>query len=40
MKRNYCFEIYLKAIFKDPGGPDTHITVLIDPDGQNQGPPN
>lgn len=32
----YCFEIYLKAPFKDPGG--THITVLIDPDGENQGP--
>lgn len=39
VKREYCFEIYLKAIFKDAGGPDTHITVLIDPDGQNQGPP-
>jgi hypothetical protein len=36
----YCFEIYLKAPFKDPALPnqDTHITMLFDPDGQNQGP--
>lgn len=32
----YCFEIYLKAPFKDAVG--GHITMLIDPDGQNQGP--
>jgi len=40
VKREYCFEIYLQAIFKDPAGvgQPTHITVLIDPDGQNQGP--
>lgn len=34
----YCFEIYLQSPFKVPTGNSTHITVLIDPDGQNQGP--
>jgi hypothetical protein len=34
-KRNYCFEIYLEAPFFIGG---EKLTVLIDPDGQNQGP--
>lgn len=41
-KIDYCFELYLRAPFKDPSpgttGQPTHVTVLIDPDGQNQGP--
>jgi hypothetical protein len=37
--RDYCFEIYLEAPFAVPQTPVRHITILIDPDGQNQGPP-
>ncbi len=32
---DYCFQIYLEAPFAIGG---RHITMLIDPDGQNQGP--
>lgn len=34
---DYCFEIYLEAPFALPH-PATHITIIIDPDGENQGP--
>jgi hypothetical protein len=37
--RYYCFEIYLEAPFARPMRPVNRITILIDPDGQNQGPP-
>jgi hypothetical protein len=33
----YCFEIYLEAPFFI-AGQSSYITILIDPDGQNQGP--
>lgn len=39
---HYCFQIYLEAPFRLPGGgqnSEKRITMLIDPDGQNQGPP-
>jgi len=34
---DYCFEIYLEAPFLLPH-PSTHLTLILDPDGQNQGP--
>jgi hypothetical protein len=34
----YCFQIYLEAPFL-LNGREEKITMLIDPDGQNQGPP-
>jgi hypothetical protein len=34
--KDYSFEIFLEAPFTGPGGES--ITVLVDPDGQNQGP--
>lgn len=38
-KRDYCFEIYLQAPFETVvGDEEPRITILIDPDGQNQGP--
>lgn len=38
--KEYCFQIYLQTPFKDPAGlgQSPNITMLIDPDGQNQGP--
>jgi hypothetical protein len=33
--RSYCFEIYVLVPFSQA---DSYVTVLIDPDGQNQGP--
>lgn len=39
-KCRYCFEIYLEAPFSTPLSPVEYITILIDPDGQNQGPPS
>ncbi len=37
--RNYCFELYLQVPFYTDGRTQK-VTILIDPDGQNQGPPN
>ncbi len=37
--RLYCFEIYLEAPFENPLSPVKRIITLLDPDGQNQGPP-
>ncbi len=36
---HYGFEIYLRALFSAPGAPEHRTTIIIDPDGQNQGPP-
>jgi hypothetical protein len=36
----YCFEVYLEAPFARPLRPVDRVTILIDPDGQNQGPPD
>jgi hypothetical protein len=36
--QNIGFEIYLRAPFKIAGAEDRKIVVIIDPDGQNQGP--
>ena len=33
--RNYCFEIYVLVPFSQG---NKYVTILIDPDGQNQGP--
>jgi hypothetical protein len=39
-RQNFCFEIYIRAPFsKDPALAGEYITIIIDPDGQNQGPP-
>lgn len=35
----YSFEIYLRIPFSETRAVGRHITVIIDPDGQNQGPP-
>ncbi len=37
--RNYCFELYLQVPFYTRGRTQK-VTILIDPDGQNQGPPD
>lgn len=37
--RDYCFQIYLEAPFAlSPSNSGTHIVLIVDPDGQNQGP--
>jgi hypothetical protein len=36
---DYCFEIYIRVPFSEARATGRHITVIIDPDGQNQGPP-
>ncbi len=36
--RKYCFEIYLESPFATSQNPRTHIVLIVDPDGQNQGP--
>jgi hypothetical protein len=35
--RRFCFEIHLSAPFSLPGS-QRHITIIIDPTGENQGP--
>jgi hypothetical protein len=34
----YSFQIYLETPFRTATNPHTHIVLVIDPDGQNQGP--
>jgi hypothetical protein len=36
--RDYCFQIYLQTPFAGPANPQSHIVLIVDPDGQNQGP--
>jgi hypothetical protein len=36
---DYCFQIYLRVPFSETQAAGHKITVIIDPDGQNQGPP-
>jgi hypothetical protein len=36
--RDYCFLIHLLSPFAGLPNPHSHIVVIIDPDGQNQGP--
>lgn len=36
--QNYGFEIYIRIPFALRGGGEQYVTILIDPDGQNQGP--
>jgi hypothetical protein len=35
---DYCFQIYLESPFAISTNPHTHIVIIVDPDGQNQGP--